>query len=252
MTVYKHIDFQIPGWGEFPQGPQQRPGYRSEVLADSPLIYLRLGESAGPTAIDETGQRNATEIGAMSWGLSGALGLDSDTAVGSSGTGGLRVNTTGWLPIGSSARTIELWFRPTANPNAFRGVSYGSTASGTHLTYIYTTTSMIVSAGSSGFGAIATNTINQWHHTAIVFPAGATRLDEFLIYRNGAPVSTQTFYGLGSTPVNTSDSALHINMDETGGFYNCDIDELAIYDTSLSAVRIKAHYDSALGLLEAI
>jgi len=251
MTEHKHIDFQVPGWGEFQQVPQQHLGYRSEVLADSPLIYLRLGEPSGPTAVDETGQHNATEVGVINWGLSGAIGLDSDTAVGSSGTGGLRVSATGWLPVGSSARTIEFWFRPSANPNAFRGISYGLTSSGTNLTYFYSTTSIMVSIGASAFGTLASSTLNQWHHIAVVFPVGATRLDEFLIYRNGIPVSAQTIFGLGSTLVNTLDSALHINMDESDGFYNCDIDELAVFGTALSPARIKAHYDSAVGLLEA-
>jgi len=252
MTIHKHIDFQIPAWGEFPQGPGQRLGYRSEVLADSPLMYLRLGESSGPTAFDETGQHSATEVGVMNWGLSGAIGLDSDTAVGSPGIGGLGVNTTGWLPIGSSARTIELWFRNNTGTNTFRGISYGSTVSGSHLTYVYAPGVFIVSIEASGLAAIVSSPIGQWYHTALVFPAGATRLDEFLIYQNGVPVVTQILFGAGSTLVNTQDSALHINMDEQGNYHHCDIDELAIYDTALSADRIKAHYDSAIGLLEAL
>jgi len=251
MTVHKHIDFQIPGWGEFQLGPQSWPGYRSEILADSPLIYLRLGESLGPTALDEAGQHDATEVGVINWGLSGALGLDSDTAIGSPGTGGLRVNSTGWLPIGSSARTIEFWFRPNPNTQYPLGISYGSVSSGTYLTYIYSSTILLAAAGLSGFGATVSIANNQWHHTALVFPAGATRLDEFLIYRNGAPVSTQVFFGSGSILINTSDSVLHINLDESNNYYNCDIDELAIYGTALSAQRIKAHYDSAVGLLGA-
>jgi hypothetical protein len=246
MAILKHIDFQVTDWGEFQQGPKHKPGYRSQVLSDLPLMYLRMGESSGPIALDEVGSRHATEVGVMDWGLQGSLRFDADTAVGSLATGGLSVNSTGWLPTGSGPRTVELWFRPSAATSPFLGISYGSGLLGM-LTFVYSSGGLLVSVGTNGFGGTTANLTDQWHHAVFVFPAGASRLDEFAIYVDGAPITMQLFFGSGATVINTNDSPLWINQSDTGTFNNCEIDEVAVYDTALSAQRIKEHYDAAVG-----
>src|SRR5437764_9586868 len=47
--------------------------YRETILADGPLSYLRLDESAGPVAHDETGAHDGVYLGAFTVGAPGAI-----------------------------------------------------------------------------------------------------------------------------------------------------------------------------------
>jgi len=242
MTILKHIDFQVPGWGELQQGPAQRLSYRGEVLADSPLMYLRLGGSSGPTSLDETGQHDATVDGTLAWGVQGPLALDGDTAVDGAGTGGLTVSETGWLPVGSSARTIELWFKPNANTVPFRGINYGVAAGGKQCQFSYSSLDLSVSVSNCWFGLFGLSLTYQWHHAVLVFPSGATRCDEFLLYLDGQRQSSVVISGVGSTAINTADTPLNINQLVSGSYNDCEFDEIAIYNSALSDQRVLDHY----------
>lgn len=246
MAILKHIDFQVPGWGELQQGPQQRLSYRGEVLADSPLMYLRLGEASGSTAADETGQHNAAEDGTLNWGVPGPLVLDADTAVSAAGTGGLTINEMGWLPVGSAARTIELWYKPNVSTLTFRGINYGTNAGGARVNFIYTAGELSVAVNNCRFGIQGLALAGQWHHAALIFPSGATRCDEFLIYLDGQRLTPSVIGGTGSTLINTADSALMINQSSSGVSNDCEFDEVAIYGSALSDQRILDHYLSGV------
>lgn len=250
MAILKHIDFQVPGWGELQQGPQQRLSYRGEVLADSPLMYLRLGEASGSTAADEIGQHDATEDGTLNWGVPGPLALDADTAINGAGAGGLVVNETGWLPVGSSARTIELWYKPNTSTVTFRGINYGQATGGAQVLFSYTHNELSVSVSNCRFGVQGLSLSGRWHHAALVFPSGATRCDEFLIYLDGQRLTPSVISGSGATPINTVDTALMINQLSSGTSNDCEFDEVAIYGSALSDQRIFDHYLSGV-LVEA-
>ena len=242
MTIHKHIDFQVPGWGEFLQGPTQRLSYRGEVLADSPLMYLRLGESSGTTASDETGQHDATQNGVLVWGVQGPLAFDPDTAIDGAGAGGLVVSGAGWLPVGSSARTIEGWFKPNVNTLLSRGMNYGQASDGTHVYFSYTHNEVSVDIGGCRFGVQGLTLSGQWHHAALVYPSGSTRCDEFLVFLDGQKLSPVVISGLGGGAVNTANSALSINQTSGGAANDCEFDEVAIYNSELTDQRILDHY----------
>lgn len=171
MTIHKHIDFQVPDWGELQAPPRGRLSYRGEVMADSPLMYLRMGESSGSMAYDETGQHHAAESGSLNWGVPGPLAFDNDTAVDSSGTGGLVVSETGWLPVGSVERTIELWFKPNSSTLAYRGINYGDSDVGKRINFIYTAVEVSVAVSNCRYGALGLSLADQWHHFVLVFRA---------------------------------------------------------------------------------
>lgn len=246
MTVHKHIDFQVPDWVELQDTPRNRLSYRGEVMADSPLIYLRLGESSGPIANDEAGQHNAIEVGTLSWEVSGPLVLDSNTAIGSSGTGSLVISDTGWLPIGSVERTIEIWCKPNNNTIALLGVNYGTSVAGSSLNFIYTADEVSVDVSNCRFGVQGLSLADQWHHYVLVFPNGATRCDEFIVYLDGLPLAATVIAGQGGTQINTSDSILLINQATSGERNHGDFDEVAIYGSALSAQRIFDHYQAGI------
>src|SRR5712664_2937528 len=56
--------------------------YSSVVLAKGPVGYWRLGEAAGPTALDASGNcYDGTYLGNPAFGQTGAIVNDPDTAV---------------------------------------------------------------------------------------------------------------------------------------------------------------------------
>jgi hypothetical protein len=62
-------------------------GYAAGVIADRPVGYWRLGEAAGPAALDSWGTNNGAYLGVETFGLPGALAQDANTSVDFSGNG---------------------------------------------------------------------------------------------------------------------------------------------------------------------
>jgi hypothetical protein len=63
------------------QAGETPDSYSSEVLADSPSAYWRLGESSGTTVVDETGANPGTYTGGVTLGQPGALQGSLNTSV---------------------------------------------------------------------------------------------------------------------------------------------------------------------------
>ena len=96
-----------------------RADYMSVVLADNPVSYYRLGEAGGPTANDSSGNGNngAYAASGVTYGVSGALVGDPNTAVALNGSTG-DVTTPNVL---GNDFTLELWMKTTVPSLAGRG-----------------------------------------------------------------------------------------------------------------------------------
>ena len=86
MTIFKHIDFQPPGFSELASPPQYMPGYQSLVMSFNPEAYWRLNESPGSTlAVDECDRHHAMYAGNVAFNQPGAITHDTDNAAGFDG-----------------------------------------------------------------------------------------------------------------------------------------------------------------------
>lgn len=96
--------------------------YSSFVLAKGPVGYWRLGESAGVTAFDASGNGNdGTYFGNPTLGQAGAISGDPDTAVGLNGPDSrdyVEIADPGSAafsqPTSGTGLTVEVWMRPDA------------------------------------------------------------------------------------------------------------------------------------------
>jgi hypothetical protein len=96
--------------------------YSSVVLAKAPVGYWRLGEVAGPTAADFSGNGyDGTYVGNPTLGQPGAIGGDSDTAIGLNGPDSKDyveianpANFPFSQPTSMQGLTVEVWMRPDA------------------------------------------------------------------------------------------------------------------------------------------
>jgi Concanavalin A-like lectin/glucanases superfamily/Domain of unknown function (DUF1929)/Glyoxal oxidase N-terminus/Galactose oxidase, central domain/Kelch motif len=208
--------------------------YYETVLADLPAGYWRLGETTGG-AVDETGGPAGTYNGGLVRGVPGALLGDSNPAARFDGVDDyVSVPDHASLDVGDSF-TYELWVR--------RGVARGVSqriihkGGGAAALGFGTNNKLVLVPGGSGASAIASSSIaindSNWHHV-VATKSGASAH----IYLDGVDVTAP-----GTNTTTTSNAtALNIGRATTGtGYFDGDIDELAIYPVALTQAQVLEH-----------
>jgi fibronectin type 3 domain-containing protein len=231
--------------------------YPAAVLDTSGLAhYWRLGEAAGSTLWDSVGSSDATATAAsVTLGATGALTGDSDTAT---AFDGLASVASAPLDLsGTDKLTLEFWLRwPafadddklamefTSNFNDHDGgflVDPNAPEGGGRF-------AVSLGAGSSRNGVMFQRpTAGDWHHYALVLDTGAPAADQIIPYVDGQPVSyDQIASGTGAGTF--ADAVLHfMSRNSTSLLGAGDLDELAIYTSTLSATTISEHYHAGAG-----
>ncbi|RKT54731.1 signal peptidase I [Saccharothrix australiensis] len=219
-------------------------GYPAAVLADDPLYYYRLEETAGPTARDASGNGyDAGFRGSPQYGMAGALPSTPDAkATGFPSNTGLGFATTTTRPAPSQF-TWEAFLRAdytSSESTLFQFVSDGGAAHyrvmlrGGEISLLQNASTDPLTLGS---GYLTNGT--SWQHVAIVVsqstaqvfvngkasPATALRKPGLVV-----PASRVSFAGPEGAPADKP--------------YKGTLDEVAIYPRALPADRVQAHYDA--------
>lgn len=254
--------------------------YSSVVLAKGPVGYWRLGEAAGPTASDASGNGyDGVYSGNPNFGQPGAIANDADTAVGLNGFGSgdyveIPDPGTGQFsqPTSGAGLTVEVWMRPdllifpgqTAQPYihwlgkgvrsqyewGFRFYSMDSDRPNRISGYIWN------ASGGEGAGAYFQDSLQAgvWMHIVVCYDPGDLTTDPpagVSIYRDGvfrlgppSPGTLYSNYGIsptpGSAPVRLG-ARDDLNYTLAGG-----LDEVAIYPRVLTASEILENYNTAM------
>lgn len=203
--------------------------YYQSVLNSNPVSYWRLGEASGTTAADVNGINPGTYKNGVTLGAAGAV--PSNTAASFDGA-----NDYVLAPDSASLDTGDIF---TAEAWIKRSLLGGSNTIvnkfGSYYFYLDATNKLVLYKTSGGTIAVSTATISDttsYHHVAVT-KSGAT----VKIYLDGVDV-TGTVTNL--TVVNST-GGLYIGLVSTGYFHGL-IDEVAIYNTALSASTIAAHF----------
>lgn len=229
--------------------------YASNVLADNPLGYWRLNETAGPTAVDAVGAHNGTYAAAATPGVIGPrppafLGFENnnnavETFISTLNSyvsvpfGSLGTNTvtfTAWLyPIGTQEAWSGLLF--TRNGGISGGMNYNSQQM---LGYTWDNNSPSTYNYVSGLVPPS----NQWSMVAmVIYP------DKAILYLGTNGVLRSATNVLAHTS-DVFGNSWQIGHDNSGGnasrTYNGLIDEVAVFTQSLSPSRLAAYYQAAL------
>ena len=222
--------------------------YASEVAFDSPLLFWRFGGDTGGVATDASGfGRTGTYFAGTSPGIS-CLAGDANASTLYNGTSGYqnRAWDAGML-LGTGPGTLEAWVRLDAgysgNP---RVIAFGGNMAW----------QMFISGGSRTVcvflfngGVLDTGyalTLGQTYHLCATMSAqGAGNI---VLYVNGAPVFTTA--NIGGT---NNNSGYSLQVGQSGN--NADwwmglIDEVAIYNTQLSAPNVANHFQAGAGTLQ--
>lgn len=210
--------------------------YHETVLADSPALYLRMGEGSGLVAVDQSGNgRNGAYAGGVVLGQTPpALVVSSDSAAFFDGvTGAVTVPDTAGLDLGDTL-TLEAWIKTTAAGATGAVVDKGTNA------YLLSLASGAPAVGKSGVSTIATATVTlddlQWHH--VVWTKATTTT---VIYVDGVARTGAV------TDATLADTATALSVARLAGGTSplkAYLDEVAVYPTALSAARVLAHFQA--------
>jgi PKD repeat protein len=221
--------------------PPPPAGYNTEVLADNPSGYWRMGETSGTSAADQTGAPTGTINGGVALGTPGALTGDADTAMSFNGsTGYVAVaNRSNLNPTGNL--TVEAWVKPGGSKSGAI-VHKGGSSGNSVWQYRLSLTSSNRWRGTVFSGTTAytvtdpgTPSTTGWTHLAM------TRSGSLLtLYVNGRSVTTATV--TGATNISTGIFAIGRTGSSATDYFNGSVDEVAFYPTALSSSRIFAHY----------
>lgn len=209
-------------------------GYAAAVLADNPLIYLRMAELSGPPVNSGSVATTGGTYGASTRGQPSLCGDAGDLSVSMSGSYGQQVKTD--LPLGTvkaSDFTMEAIIKP-ASLSGTRGLIFTGTSEAAYLRLNAGKLNLLRSqAEDMGSGATTLSVDNRYHVAVTVASDGAS-----LLYLNGELDGALTPYS--GYPVASSEIYFGSEGD-LYDFYQGGFDEGAYYGTALSAARIKAH-----------
>lgn len=222
--------------------------YSSEVLADSPLAYWRLGDSSGTTMTDSGGSaRNGTYQNTPALGEASLILSDaSNTAVKflASGTKFATVANAAWMNF-SGDFTVECWVKPAVSVTAATArqyvAKYNVNPGGNGL-YL-----CIDSTGKPTFGlrfggtdvtiiAGSAVTLGNIYHLVGV-RSGTTST----LYVNGVSAGSST--NSGNPAADASTLAVGA-LAGVGQYADATIDEVAFYSSALSLTRVGVHYSA--------
>jgi PKD repeat protein len=228
--------------------------YVEKVLGTSGLLsYWRLSETAGNAILDRKGSNDAT-LTDGTFGAGGALSGSGDANPATSFDGN---NDSARAPAnlsGTSRVTVEFWLKW----NAFAGDD--SLAMEFTPNFNLNSGGFLVDPNSSldtgKFGVALgqgssrnTAAFNRpvagaWHHYAFVLDTTAAAASQITPYVDGSPVTfTKNLSGSGAGAF--ASSQLYFMSRATSSLFGAgDLDEVAVYNTALSAATIKDHWAS--------
>jgi hypothetical protein len=214
--------------------------YPNTLLGDSPLLYWRLGETSGTTAVDSsTNGRNGAYQNSPTLGVTGLVRTDSDKAVQFDGVNEYAsIASAAWMNV--SAFSVEAWVKTTDTGTSIVSRDNAANSKAWRLWVSSGFASFIVHNGGSNYTLTGATTINdgKTHHVVATYASGT-----MLIYVDGVLDGT-----LSSTAHSVSGSpAFRVGTERLTAYYNGVIDDVAFYGSALTANQVAQHY--AIGSL---
>lgn len=226
-----------------------RAAYAATILSDIPLAYWRLGDASGTTAADDSGNSyNGTYIDTPTLGATGLITGDPNTGVSFSGIGTQRIDVGAVAALINLSRnfSIEWWMKPT-NVTAYQAI-YSSGLSGANggvLIRINTTGGFDILQDNHAqlFSIAASLAVNTRYHCVFTMDSSGN----YVFYLNNVSI------GSGNTSAVFAGSYITIAADSNrnysgtvNDYFHGELDEVAVYGSALSSVRVAAHYNAGV------
>jgi len=198
-------------------------------------------EGSGTTVTDASGNGQNGTITGATWTSSGKYGY----ALSFNGSNSrVSIADSDLLDL-TTDMTIEAWVYPSVAPNNWKTIIMKE-APGFYVYAIYISPSrrpaaVIVANGQEhGFEGPTALPLNSWSHLAMTYDGTTLRL-----HVNGSQAGSQTI----SAPTQTSTGALRIggNTIWEDEYFNGRIDDVRIYNSSLTAAEIQTDLNTPVG-----
>ena len=234
-------------------------GYGGAVLGSTPIAYWRLGESSGSVAYDYFGGNNGDYLNAT-LGEPGYSAIDSDTAVAFSGPdsfvgfiSGTAINFEGT----NTSFTLECWANGSEIQDGAALIAKGTGGTGTVPNeqfcvdvvggnyHFFARRNDGVGTAFEATAAIGPN--GTWQHIVAVYDQTNATM---YLYVNGEESGNG---GIIPEGLRVSAQPVNIGSKRAGNSPTYDntfdgaIDEVVVYDHTLSASTVQAHYAAAYG-----
>lgn len=215
--------------------------YAGTVLADNPSGFWRLAELSGTVAVDSSTHGNTgTYAGGITLGQPGAFSADPHTSVRFDGASGdvmvpLPATTTysmeAWVKANGSWPSLNRMVLTTFTGGDQLSVGVGPGTGNVGFTVNLVIVGQEISAGDQ----LSTG---PWHHIVGTFDGQLAT-----VYHNGTEVAGNQFVG---GEYGTSGQGHIGNSVGLTAFFLGFIQDVAFYDTRLSAAQVATHYQSAI------
>ncbi|TXH09714.1 MAG: LamG domain-containing protein [Spirochaetes bacterium] len=224
------------------------PNHEQTYLDEHPIIYYRLGETSGTTAIDSSGNnRHGTYSGAYSLGQPPAIAStlpDPDKSFYTPNLGGVILPSAQFPLLHTNQLTVSAWIYPesiTGVRHIMSKMNAEMTDNATNWAWGFRTNAakleLVVRNTSTQTSTTTANYIvlNTWQHVAVVYNGS-----NIYFYYNGALVDTKSGSQLISSTC-TADFKVGLNSQTTTNFMG-GIDEAAVFDYPMSAQKVRKLY----------
>jgi len=195
----------------------------------------------GTTLADSKGTNTGTLVSSPVLNVKGALLGDTNTAMRFDGTSDYAtVPNASAVELGDGPLTLEAWVHRHDNSAEWDDI-FNKGTNGYQLGYHYSDFALI----KEGVALIADYTnggadITSWHHVAATKTGSTVRL-----YYDGTDVTPGSY--TNQTLSNTFSTLYIATLNGTTHFLNAELDELATYNSVLSAATILDHYKVGTG-----
>lgn len=208
--------------------------YRNEVLADNPLAYWQLDEAVGATtSTDGAGTPQNGTYQNVTLGVTSAFPNLGTCGTFNGSSSRVVVPFDSSFNLGSGTYSVECWFKitTTARGDVFNFKS----GSGDFGIFANDGGTGNIGGYHNGYFPVYNTTVNAWHYV-VVTRSGTT----LSIYVDGQLRSTAT-----DAQAMSSSADIVLGANQTQLYFTGQIDEVAYYNTALSAARVLAHYTAA-------
>ncbi len=217
--------------------------YAAAVLADGPILYLRLDDQDSAARDSSPAQNDGIYLGGVTHLATGALDEDSGAASFDGDNDEIGLNDSPALRLNGDF-TIELWVRAAPTELAYPGVvrkgdpSFGGTG---YLIYYRGTNINNMVFKRDGHDDLCADmtplSVDRFHHYAVVH----RKVDK-----------TLTWYADGEEDTAYTDIDFSVDEDDgdisfaRGDSFGAEaLDEIAFYDRALTREQLLAHLDAA-------
>lgn len=226
--------------------------YTASVNTDAPYAFYRLDQAAGPNATDTSGNnRTGTYTSVATFRQTGALPNNPGYSIGlSASTGRMVGGGTGLFD--PTTFSVELWFKTTTGAGGkligFEN-SRNQTSSSFDREAFMRTDGRVVYMGATSTSKllVSPTALNNgaWHHLVVTaVPSGSNEVTA--MYVDGALVASGNTSKAGSSYTGWWRAGYGRVPSGSGypstGNFTGTVDDVAIYTTQLSAIRVAAHY----------